>query len=144
MVSQSIRFMMALALGLVLFAGAKATADEGKDKKELSGSWEKKEGQVKIAFSDKNVMKIFPHGEQFGFEVVCEYSMEKDNQIKAKITELNGKEEIKEKAKGALPIGYEFSFKYQIKDGVVTIEEMKGENIDHLKGHLEGEYEVKK
>ncbi len=141
---KSLKLVALAACGVVLLSTLAALADEGKDAKSLSGSWEKKSGQVKFAFSDKDVMKIYPHGDQFGFAIVCKYSIEKDGRIKAKITDLDAKDEIKDKVKGVAPVGLEFNFKYEIKNDTVTLDDIKGENVDALKSHLEGEYELKK
>jgi hypothetical protein len=42
-----------------------------------------------------------------------------------------------------VPAGTKFSFKYTIKDDAATLEDVKGDNVDPLKSHLEGEYEKK-
>jgi len=96
---------------------------------------------MKIEFSDKDVMKIVPHGEKKVIVVVCEYTVDKQGLVKAKIKELEG--EAKDKAKDHLPVGLEFSFKWQVKDDAATLDDVKGDNVDPLKAHLEGKYEKK-
>ncbi len=141
---KSLKLVALAACGVVLLSTLAALADEGKDAKSLSGSWEKKSGQVKFAFSDKDVMKIYPHGDQFGFAIVCKYTVEKDGRVKAKITDVDAKDEIKQKVKDVAPVGLEFNFKYAVSGDTVTLDDFQGDNIYQLKTHLEGEYESKK
>lgn len=108
------------------------------------GNWIKKEGDVKMEFADKGVLRIFPHGEKEAFVVVCSYSVAKDGAIKAKVKEYEGKEETKARAKNVVPIGLEFQFAWKVKDGVATLEEVKGDDVGAIKSHLEGQYELKK
>jgi hypothetical protein len=72
-------------------------------------------GEMKIVFEKKDVMKLFPHGDNDVIVVLCHYTVEKDNLVKAKITELEG--DGKEQAEKILPVGLEFSFKWTAKDG---------------------------
>lgn len=131
-----------LASSFVLVGGM-GHADE-KDKPGLTGTWVKKAGELKIEFVDENVMKLYPHGDNPVLVIICEYTVAKDGLVKAKITELQAKEEVKEKAKAVVPVGLKFSFTWKAKDGSATLEDTKGDNIDTLKSHLEGEFEEKK
>jgi hypothetical protein len=144
MLLKSLKRALLLACGVVLFAGLSATADEGKEKTSLSGSWEKKAGETKIVFSDKEVMRVLPHGDKIAIAIVCKYTVEKDGRVKVKVTDLEAPEDVKEKVKNVVPVGLEFNFKYEIKNDTATLDDMKGENIEGIKSHLEGEYEVKK
>jgi hypothetical protein len=128
---------------VVLVAGASASADD-KDKGTLSGTWVLKGGEAKMAFSDKGVMKIFPHGESDVIVVVCNYTTEKDGVVRAKLTEFEGKDEVKEKIKEKLPLGSTFSFHWKVKGDTATLGDVKGDNVELLKSHLEGEYSLKK
>lgn len=119
-----------------------ASADE--KRKSPAGTWGKKEGQAKIDFPEKEIMKIAPHGNDEVIVITCKYSVDKDGVIKAKVTGLEGKDEIKEKAKNIMPVGLEFSFKWTVDDHNATLDELKGENLDSFKSHLEGGYELKK
>jgi RNA polymerase sigma factor (sigma-70 family) len=132
-------------------SGPSSTESEGsdenkadKDKAALSGVWTLKGGELRIEFVDKEVMKISPHGENQVIVILCRYTVEKEGLVKAKITDLEGKEEAKEKAKDHVPVGLEFSFKWKVKDNSATLDNVKGDNVDHLKSHLEGDYELKK
>ena len=90
-------------------------------------------------------MKIDPHGNG-EILIVCNYTLEKEGLIKVKISELEGKEEIKEKVKDKVPLGLEFNFKWTVKDEKATLDNLKGDGdtIETLKSHLEGEYDSKK
>lgn len=117
------------------------SAADDKDKPALSGVWKLQGGEPKIEFADKETLKISPHGDSDVIVIVCKYTVEKEGRIKGKITELQGKEEVKQKAKEILPVGLEFSFKWTVKKDSATLDDMKGDNVDPLKGHLEGKYE---
>ena len=92
------------------------SADDKKDDKPaLTGKWERKEGELKLEFADKTVLKISPHGKDEIILFLCEYTTEKDGLVKVKITGFEGKPEAKDKAKERLPVGTEFSFKWKVK-----------------------------
>jgi hypothetical protein len=135
-----------LACTALILASLPASADDKKDKDKpaLSGVWTLKEGETKIEFSDKNVMTISPHGDSKVIAVICEYTLDKEGLVKAKITELGGKDEAKKKVNEMLPVGTEFSFKWKVTDNTAKLDDLKGEKIEPLKSHLEGEYNQKK
>jgi hypothetical protein len=132
--------LLALA-GLNVCATAAPAEDKKEDKPALSGVWVLKGGEVKIVFSDKNVLKVFPHGNEV-LVVLCKYTSGKEGLVTAKITDFEGKDEVKEKVKEKLPVGTEFSFKWKVKGDTAALDYQKGD--EHLKSHLEGEYERKK
>jgi hypothetical protein len=128
-----------------LLDGPSASADD-KGKPAPSGAWVRKEGELKIEFDGKGKMKICPHGDSEKIAIVCDYS-EKDGRINVKISGVEGSQEkAVEKVKEKLPAGLEFSFKWTVKDDTAKLDDLKGEGdtIDHLKEHLEGDYEQKK
>jgi hypothetical protein len=137
----NIKYTALLALGVLALASA-GSANEDKDKPSLSGTWVLKKGELKIEFSDKDVMKIYPHGENKMIVVVCEYTLDKKGQVNAKVTELEG--EAKDRVKEMVPVGLKFTFNWKVKDNTVTLDELKGDNVEALKSHLEGDYEQKK
>ncbi len=141
---ESRRHLGALVIAVLVLAGLSAAADDKKDKDKpsLTGVWTRKEHQLKIEFADKEVMKISPHGKDEVILVVCKYTLEKNGLVKAKVTELEGKE--KEKAKDHVPVDLEFSFKWQVKNDTATLADVSGDNVEALKQHLEGDYEQKK
>jgi len=133
-----------LACSVFIPAILSASADDKshKDKPALSGVWTLKEGETIVEFSDNKVMKISPHGDSTVIVVICEYTAEKEELVKAKITDFEG--EAKEKAKENLPVGTEFSFKWKVTDDIAKLDDVKCDNVEHLKSHLEGEYSRKK
>jgi hypothetical protein len=135
-----------LACTAFILAGLSAAADDKKDKDKpaLSGVWTLKEGQTKIEFSEKNVLTISPHGDSNVVAVICEYTVEKEGLVKAKITDLGGKDEAKKMVKEMLPVGTEFSFKWKVTDNAAKLDDLKGDKVEQLKSHLEGEYSEKK
>jgi hypothetical protein len=138
---------VAVALGLMMLTGLSASAGGTKDKKDkpgLSGVWELKGAQLVIEFADKNVMKIAPHGDSKLIAFVCKYAVDKEGAVKVKVTDLEGKDEIKQKAKEALPVGTEFRFTWKVTDNTAKLSDIKADNAEHLKAHLEGDYGRKK
>jgi hypothetical protein len=129
----------ALVLAVLPASAGDKKGDKGRS---LSGVWAQQGGEVKIEFSDKNVLKISPHGNDDILVVLCSYTADKNMLVKAKITELDGK--AKDKAKEIIPVGLEFSFTWEIKGDVATLDDIKGKNADPLKSHLEGKYDAKK
>jgi RNA polymerase sigma factor (sigma-70 family) len=113
-----------------------ATADD----KTLSGEWTKKDSDVKIAF-DKDGLKLSPHGKDEVMLILCEYKLEKDGLVKAKITGHEGSK--KDVIADKLPVGTEFSFKWKPNKDTATLEDVKGEKFDAFKSHLEGEFTKK-
>jgi len=133
-----------LACSIFILTGLSASADDKKDKPALSGTWALKGGEAKIEFADKNVVKFAPHGDSKVIAVICEYTVDKEGLVKAKVTDFEGKDEAKEKVKDLLPVGTEFTFKWKVKDDAAKLEDLKGEKIEALKSHMEGEYSQKK
>src|SRR4051794_31433331 len=117
------RSLIRAALGgaLLVLAGHPAVAD---DKSAASGTWTRKEGELKLEFADKGVLKISPHGDKVAFTIVCSYTAAKDGLVKAKITDLEGNAEVKEKAKEHVPVGTEFSFQWKVKAGTATLDDL--------------------
>jgi hypothetical protein len=139
-----LHYVMGIACCLVVLAVPPASADNKTDKPSLSGVWVLKGGETKIEFCDKNVVKICPHGDDTVIAVICEYTVEKEGLVKAKITAYEGKDEVKDIVKEKLPLGTEFSFKWHLKDGTAKLDDLKGDQVELLKSHLEGEYSPKK
>ena len=115
---------------------------DGKDKPALTGTWSRKGGDLKIEFRDKDVLKIIAH--DGALTINCGYTLGKDGLVKAKITDFEGKDELKEKVKDKLPAGLEFRFTWKVKGGSATLDDLTGDNTDHLKSHVEGDYDEKK
>src|SRR5262249_320971 len=120
---------------------AVAAADEDA-KPALSGTWKQKDGQQEIEFTDKDHLTISAH--QGDLLIRCRYKVEKEGGVKVEIAELDGKDELKEKAKDKLPVGFEFRFKWKARSETATLDDVMGEKAELLKSHLEGDYERKK
>jgi hypothetical protein len=140
--SRTRRSFVKVAIGALALAALPAWADDKKEAKAPTGTWAKKDGELRLEFADKEALRIRPHGAKVEFAIVCSYTF-KDGVAKAKITDLEGKAEILENARGHLPKGREFSFKWTAKDDAATLANLKGEDTDTLKSHLEGEYAKK-
>ncbi|MFL5341515.1 MAG: hypothetical protein ACJ8F7_15325 [Gemmataceae bacterium] len=135
--------------GAVLFGvGVLVLVDRGPqlaradDKPAVAGVWAKKGGEMKVEFADKEVLKLSPHGRDDVILVVCKYTVEKGGLIKAKITDHEGS--AKDKVKELLPVGLEFNFQWKATGDTATLSDVKGDNVETLKSHLEGDFEAKK
>jgi hypothetical protein len=136
-----------LVCGVLSLAGFSASAEDKKDDKAApSGTWVRKEGELKLEFDGKGELKIAPHGDSKTIAIVCDAATEKDGRIKVKVTGAEGSsEEAVNKVKEHLPAGTQFSFKWTVKGDAAKLDEIKGEGeiVEHLKTHLEGDYEKK-
>ena len=80
-----------LAWGVLALVSLTATAEDKKsDPPALSGTWGKKDGELKIEFTGKDVLKIAPHGDSAVIVIVCDYKVEKEGLVKAKVTGRKG------------------------------------------------------
>lgn len=134
--------VLALAVGLSVRADDKK---DDKDQSAASGTWVRKEGELKIEFDGKSAMKIHPHGDNKKIALVLEYTVEESKRIKVKLTGFEGEEKIVDAIKEKIAVGVEFSFKWMVKDDTAKLDDLKGKGdaIEHLKNHLEGDYEKK-
>src|SRR5262245_47853235 len=145
MVPKNLMCCLVLASGLLALAGLVATAGDAKgDKPALSGTWNKKDAELKIEFADAGVMKIAPHGDSAVIGIVCDYTVAKDGLVKAKVTGFEGKAEAKKHVGEKVPVGTEFSFKWKVKDDSARLDDLTCDKVEQLKSHLEGEYHRKK
>src|SRR5262245_26450416 len=145
MVPKTLKYGVVLACGVLALASLAATADDKKgDKPALSGTWGKKDGELKIEFADKGVLKIVPHGDSAVLAIVCDYTAEKEGLVKAKVTGFEGKEEAKKKVQEHLPVGFKFNFKWTVKGDAAKLDNLTGNKVEAFKAHLEGDFEQKK
>jgi hypothetical protein len=107
------------------------------------GTWARRDGEGRIEFVDKEMMKIAPHGDPAIISIHCKYTLDKDGLVKAQVTDFEGKEEFKEQIKKLLPAGSKFQFTLSVDKTKATIENLEGEEADRLKTHLEGKYDWK-
>jgi hypothetical protein len=140
--AKSLHCRVALACSAFILVSLSASANDEKDKDKpaLSGVWMLKEGETKIEFSEKNVMTICPHGDSNVIALVCEYTLEREGLVKAKITNLGGKDEVQKIVQEMLPVGTEFRFKWKVTDDAAKLDDLMGEKVEPLRSHLEGEY----
>jgi hypothetical protein len=129
-----------LACSFFVLAGLSASADDKKDKAP-SGVWTLNGGQTKFEYSDGKTVTISPHGDSNVIAIICEFTTGKDGLVNAKVTDLDGR--AKEMVKDTLPVGTEFSFKWTVTDDAAKLADVKGEKVEQLKSHLEGEYSRK-
>jgi hypothetical protein len=131
-----------LASSVFIMASLSASAGDKKDKDRPapSGVWVLQGAELKIDFAEKNVMKISPHGDSNVIAIICKCSVEKEGLVSAKVTDFEGKDEVKEKLKDKLPVGTQFNFKWKVTNDTAKLNDLKGDQADHLKSHLEGEY----
>lgn len=133
-----------LLTAVQLAASSAMTNERVKDKAALSGIWVQKDGEPKIEFADKNVVKICPHGDSAIIAVVCKYTVDKAGLVEAKVTEIEGNDDVRQWAREMLPPGTQFSFKWTVKDDTARLEDLTGAQVEHMKSRLEGEYTQKK
>jgi len=145
MLPKTLKYGLVLVSGVLALASLSAAADDKKEEKSgLSGTWAKKDDELKLEFADKDVLKIVPHGDSAVIVIVCDYRVEKEGLVKAKITGFEGKEEVKKQIGEKLPVGFKFRFKWTVKGDAATLNELTGENVEMLKSHLEGDFKQKK
>ena len=129
--------------GAHLLAVTGLSAPGDKDQAAPSGTWMLQGAEMKIVFSGKDTLKLHPHGDNPAITVVCQYTADKKGLVKAKITQYEGKDAAKAKLQEKLPLGTEFSFQWSVKGTTATLDQLKGNNVELLKSHLEGKYEQK-
>jgi hypothetical protein len=145
MLPKILKYGVALVCGVLVLASLSASAGDKKgDKPALTGTWSKKDGDLKIEFADKGVLKIVPHGDRAVLALVCNYTVAKEGVVKVKITGFEGKEGAKKKAAEKLPVGLKFSFKWTVKGDAARLDDLTGDNVEAFKSHLEGDFEKKK
>jgi hypothetical protein len=145
MLPKSLGYSVVLACSVLALASVSAWAEDKKgDKPALSGTWGKKDGELKIEFADKGIMKIVPHGDSSVLAIVCSYTVEKEGRVKVEVTGFEGKEEATKRVQEHLPVGFKFTFKWKAEGNAARLDDLKGDDIEMLKSHLEGDFEQKK
>jgi hypothetical protein len=144
MVSNLLKYDAVLACGVLLLACLPASADDKKSEKPvLSGTWGKKDGELKIEFADQGVLKIAPHGDSAMLAIVCKYTVAKDGQVKVKVTGYEGDEDTKKKIAEHVSVGQAFRFTWTVQGDTAKLDNVTGENVEAFKSHLEGNFEKK-
>jgi RNA polymerase sigma factor (sigma-70 family) len=125
-------------------SGDAATGDGKKaDRPTLSGTWGKKVGALKIEFADKGVMKIAPHGDSTAIAIVCDYTVEQEGLVKARVTGVQGNGAATKHIGGLLPAGTQFSFKWTVKADAAKLDDLAGDKVEVLRHLLVGDFEQK-
>jgi hypothetical protein len=130
---------------LTLTCASASADDKQDDKPTLSGTWDKKESELKIEFADGSA-KFFLHGDNPDrlIAVVCSYTAEKGGPVKAEVTGYEGKEELKKVVREKIPVGLKFSFKWTANGGAAKLDDLMGDEVlEQFKAHLEGDFEKK-
>ena len=117
--------------------------EKDKDKVELSGTWVKKDAEMKVTF-EKDTLKLAPHGKDDIILIECEYTADKNGLVKAKVTGHQGMEAARKAAAGTLPVGTEFTFVWKATKDTAKLDDVKGEAVDVFKSHFEGDFTEKK
>jgi len=140
------RYRTLLICAVLVLVSHPALADDGtgdKNKPIPSGTWAKKDAEPTLKFAGEDKLTIFPHGDNLDFQIDCSYTVTKEGLVKAKITRLGGSEDVIEKAKGSVPVGLEFRFKWKVEGNTATLDTLDGKDVEHVKERLEGDYTKK-
>jgi hypothetical protein len=130
---------------LALACASTLADDQAGDQLTLADTWNKKNAELTIEFGDNRVMRIAPHGEAKAIAIVCEYAAEKEGLVKVEVTAIDANdEEVKKKIEEHVPVGLKFRFRWNVNADAAKLDEPKGDNVDALKSHLEGDFEKKK
>jgi hypothetical protein len=125
---------------LALFAFALLAVADDKDKKEPTGAYTRKAGDLdlKIEFK-KDKMMVF-HGDagDVGFVMTSKYEKDADGIYHCEVTKFEKKGDFP----AAKEKGYKFSFKLEVKDKAIVMSDLNGDDINEdQKKAVEGEYE---
>jgi hypothetical protein len=125
---------------LALFAFALVAAADEKDKKEPTGAYARKAGDMdlKVEFKKDKVMVFHGDVGGSGFVMTSKYEKDADGIYHCEVTKFE--------KKGDFPVakekGYKFSFKLEVKDKAIVLSELNGDDINEdQKKAVEGEYE---
>ena len=126
------------ALALLALAGP-APAEDKKDKDKVT-TWTREINGIDLRFEfGKGTGKIRVDTADNALILEVKLKTEKDV-VSVEITDVEVKGNFPNTAKK----GDKFSFKWEVKDGVATLSDLKGENVEEAKRVVEGEYKLKK
>ena len=144
MLPKTLKYGAVLSCSILVLATLPAPADDKKDDKPaLSGTWAKKDGKLTIEFPDHGIMKIAPHGDN-ACVVVCSCRAEKEGLLKVKITGFEGNEETKKQLQEKVAVGLKFTCKWKVNGDTARLDDVRGDHVEMMKSHLEGDFEQKK
>lgn len=133
---------MRILSALALLAAGTLVADDKDAKKELTGTYTKKAGDLdlKLVFKKDNMMEFHVTVGDAGCVMTSKYTREKDGTIKAEVTNFEKKGDFPVEK----PKGYQFSFKWEPGEKSGKLTELRGEEIgEDQRQSVEGEYEAK-
>jgi hypothetical protein len=130
-------FAGGFALALLALAGP-VSAEDKKDEKRTT--WTREVGDVTLKFEmGKDTAKYHVFAGENGCVISAKITTEK-NVVSSEVTGV----EVKGNFPGAPKKGEKISFKWEVKDGVATLSDLKGDNTEGAKDVVEGEYKKKK
>ena len=126
---------------LALFAfGLVAAADDKDKKKEPSGSYTRKAGDMDLKIEFKKDKEMVFHGDvgDAGFVMTSKFMKDADGIYHCEVTKFE--------KKGDFPVakekGYKFTFKLEVKDKAIVMSDLTGDDINEdARKAVEGEYE---
>ena len=126
---------------LALFAvGLVALADDKDKKKELTGSYTRKAGDMDLKIEFKKDKEMVFHGDvgDAGFVMTSKYTTDADGIYHCEVTKFE--------KKGDFPVtkekGYKFTFKLEVKEKAIVMSDLTGDEItEDAKKAVEGEYD---
>jgi hypothetical protein len=117
-----------------------AVADDKDKKKELSGSYTRKAGDMDLKIEFKKDKEMVFHGDvgDVGFVMTSKYMQDADGIYHCEVTKFE--------KKGDFPVtkekGYKFTFKLEVKDKAIVMSDLNGDEIsEDARKAVEGEYE---
>jgi hypothetical protein len=125
----------------LLASSGTSTAQDKKDPKQKPPVWTREAEGIELTLEvGKDTLTLSAFRGDDGVTITCKTTTDKDGTIKATVTEVVEKGSFPAKP----PKGFEFSFKWKVKDDTGTLSDLMGDGLDGARGVLEGEYTKKK
>ena len=128
-----------VAVVVMSFTGASLPGGDKKIQKPV-GTWARSAGDIEVKFQIKeDTLKCTLSGMGLTIDVDADYAMSKDGVIFGRINKVD-------KKGGCVGpnVGDLFTFKFTVKDNVLTISELGPQNVADARELIEGEYKAKK
>jgi hypothetical protein len=124
---------------LALFTGLVAAEDKKEKDKPAVTTWTRESNGVDLKLEiSKDTMKGSVVAGENGFIATCKITMDKDDVVKATVTEVEEKGNFPNKPK----VGLEFSFKWKVDGDKAELSDLKGDGVEDAKSIVE--YKKKK
>jgi hypothetical protein len=129
------------ALALLAGLGTTTAQDKKAPKdKEKPTVWTREAEGIELTLQvSKDTLTLSAFRDDDGVTITCKITPDKDGTIKATVTEVVEKGSFPAKP----PKGFEFSFKWMVKENTGTLSDLMGDGLDDARGVLEGEYKKK-